>query len=245
LICAVPNWNVTSFALPPVSNQNMTRGPGVAGVVAGAQIETGSPANITLVPVAMVGHVPETAGSIVGVPPPVPTLPLEVDVPPDDPLEDPELEPLDPLLDELEVLVPLEELEKPDDPPFDPKPPPFEPLDDPPFEDASSPELDCPELDPAPLLPPELPPKMLPDGVGLLPQDAAIPINPIARTRFIACLLRGARSRVRSRRCAVKRARGAGASLQGSIISTMYCQRKLATAWAESFRRQRSDVNSR
>jgi len=162
-------------------------------VLDGAQIATGSPANVSDVDVVIVGHVPETAGNMVGIWPlvgPDPELPL----PPDPPLDDPELDPddpldpeLDPVPDELfppELLCdPLDELP---DPELDPElavPPRPESLPSP------------PEL---PLPPPELEPKMLPLEAGLPPHAAMRPKARIPRTRPIACLLVACVQRPRS-----------------------------------------------
>src|SRR5580692_3912305 len=64
-ICAVPNCNVTSLALPSVSNQNMTSEPCPEAEGDPAQISTGSPAKVSdaaLAPGEIVGQVPMIFG---------------------------------------------------------------------------------------------------------------------------------------------------------------------------------------
>jgi hypothetical protein len=160
----------------------MTRGPGVAGVLDGAQIETGSPLNMSDVDVVMVGHVPDTVGSMVGDGP----LPL---LPPLELLPDPELLPEDP-----EDPAAPEEPEEvtPDDPLAPPEPPP-PPLPD----EYPDPEVDPPELplwpeDPPPLEAPVFPksPERLPDG-ALLPHAVRMPsarATPVPRTAKMRCM---------------------------------------------------------
>jgi hypothetical protein len=207
----------------------MTRGPGVAGGLAGAKIWTGSPAKVSEAEVVMVGQVPDTVGSIVGVPPLV--------VPP---LELPELEAPPLPLDVLPELEEPDELENPEELLSPPEPLPLPP----PFDDEYELELDPPD-ELAPLLwPPELPPlppelspvKMFDDGAAEPPQEAkrAKPKNP--RTRCIACLLVAPCRMGAYNCCAVKRAKTARANQQARIKSMMYRQQKVAAAPGAAFR---------
>src|SRR5579863_6294950 len=193
-ICAVPNWMVTSVALPAVSNQKSTSAPFWPPLP--VQTDTGSPANVSEAPDApgeIVGHVPTTAG-IVGVvlpplelPPPVELLPPPaLDVPlPLELLLPPALElppPLEPLFP-LELLL-WDPLVEPLPPLFDPEPLPELPLPEP------APELPllAPALELEPPPPLEPPPKS-PPPVPVPPAHATTnpsPISPITSRRCMA-----------------------------------------------------------
>jgi hypothetical protein len=188
-ICAVPNWNSTSVALPPVSYQNMTSGPFVDADGDPAQTNTGSPENVRVVALApgdIVGHVPMTVGSIVGLAP-LPLLLPPVELPPVELLLAPELPVLPPVLLlpllELfpELLLPLEPLLVLALLPPDPEEL-LLPLPDPPL--SSLPEPD-PEV--APPLPPELP-LYTPGSVDEPEAHATTrhtPVIPITSDRFM------------------------------------------------------------
>src|SRR5580692_3280499 len=104
-ISVVPNWFSTSVGLPAVSNQNMTSGPPPSPV----QTSTGSPLKVSevwLAPTGIVGQVPLTVGSIVGVPTlipvvaspasppePIPVVASPASLPPLEPELPPSLEP--------------------------------------------------------------------------------------------------------------------------------------------------------
>jgi hypothetical protein len=202
-IWAVPNWVVTSFALPPVSYQNMTSEPFFDGWP--AQISTGSPANVRVAafaPGAIVGQVPMIVGRYFaeGVSPP--------------PLLDPELLelvlasvmslPLDPEVDfdPLDPELPLDpEVEFDPELPLDWAPPELDVLFDPelPFD---------PELLFSELLDPRLPELVPPGSPVSGPVDAAqlamseTPVKAKVKTTVqrIASSRRGARQAVPSLR---------------------------------------------